>query len=112
MIVTIEVQRSPVILIPENEPPITVEVQQPAIVLSPYGPQGAQGPAGPASAFYVHTQSTPATLWTIPHNLGFRPTVSVTTNGGLEVLADVQHLSDNTLTVSLLTAMAGIARLT
>lgn len=47
------------------------------------GRQGAKGdkgdpgdpgpPGGAAGGFYVHTQNAPATVWTITHNLGFRP---------------------------------------
>lgn len=77
--------------------------------LATVGPQGA---AGPAAQGYEHTQSQPASLWTIAHNLGFRPSVSVRTDGGLEVIADIQHLSSNTLTVTLLAPLSGTARLT
>lgn len=107
--IQVTVQRTFVQLVPEEQPPIQVAVTRRGVTFAPYGPQGIPGPA---SAFYEHTQSTPATLWTIAHNLGFRPSVAVTTTGGVEVLADVQHLSENTLTVTFLVAMAGIARLT
>ena len=94
------------------EAALRVVVQTARLELRSEGVQGATGPAGPASAFYEHTQASSSASWTIAHNLGFRPTVTVLTTGGLEVLADVQHLSVNTLTVTLLAPMAGTARLT
>ncbi len=90
---------------------VAVRTSSPSIALSSPGPQGASGMDGAPGAAYIHTQSAESALWTIAHNLGFRPTVAVTTVGGLEVVADVQHLSINTLTVSLVAPMMGLARL-
>jgi hypothetical protein len=59
----------------------------------------------------IHQQNTPMTEWSIPHNLGYRPTVTVTTLGGVQVEVEVTHLSVNTLTVSFLVANSGTARL-
>lgn len=86
-----------------------------AIAAGPQGPQGEQGPtgpAGPASAFYVHTQSTAATTWTINHNLGFRPAVELLDSGNQEIDGDISHPSINQTVVTLNPATAGIARLT
>jgi hypothetical protein len=82
------------------------------VVVGAPGIVGPRGPAGSSGASYEHTEGSPSALWTIAHNLGFRPSVTVLSTGGLEVLADVQHLSVNTLTVTLLAPMAGSARLT
>lgn len=115
---------SDVIVIELDDAPILIELDADAAVLavaldapadvvvdvSAIGVPGVAGPAGVAPA-YVHTQSSAATTWTIPHNLGFRPTVSITTTGGLAVIGDVQHLSDNTLVLSFAVALAGTARL-
>lgn len=63
-----------------------------------------------AGARYVHTQSSAAAVWTISHNLGFRPVASVFTVGGLEVLLpEILHLSNNNLTITFDTAQAGSA---
>lgn len=71
------------------------------------------GPPGPAGSAYVHTQASALTTWTIPHNLGYRPTVTVTTLGGAEVIGgEVIHLSVNTLQIDFDIAFAGQARLT
>ena len=65
------------------------------------GPEGPQGPPGPgADLSYVHTQTPLATTWTVAHNLGKYPSVSVVDSGGNELLPDVTHLDVNTLTVT------------
>lgn len=68
--------------------------------------RGVQGPAGPkgepgitqqdinaaiALARYEHLQSTPSVMWTINHNLGRKPLVSVFSPGGLEIICEVLH---------------------
>lgn len=73
----------------------------------------SQGPAGPSgSAGFVHTQSVASATWTINHNLGYRPSVSVYGLAGNVVLANVDHASDNVAIVTLASPMAGGARLT
>lgn len=65
----------------------------------PPGPPGAPGPAGlpgpPGGATYVHTQSTSAAVWTVAHNLGRRPSISVTDHLGNVLIADTQHIDAN-----------------
>ena len=67
--------------------------------------------AEPSAAAFVFTQATPAAMWTINHNLGYRPTVELFTLGGEEFDADVIHVSNNQTVVYLNTAIAGTARL-
>lgn len=90
------------------------------------GSQGEQGPAGPKGdtgdpgpkgdkgdvAGFAFTQTSPAVMWIIPHNLGVRPTVSIYSVGGIEMLGTVQHLSENTLQIGFAAPTAGFARLT
>lgn len=64
-----------------------------------------------AIAPFVYTQSTPATTWTINHNLGFRPSVELLDSGSQEIDADVSHPSINQTIVTLKAATAGLARL-
>lgn len=72
---------------------------------------GSNGGAGSVS--YEHVQNTATGLWTVAHNLGFRPTVTVTTTGGLEVAGgEVVHLSLYTLTIEFDVAFSGRARCT
>lgn len=37
------------------------------------GPSGPPGPPGPSGGTYTHTQTIPAAVWTIEHNLGYDP---------------------------------------
>lgn len=56
---------------------------------------GQQGPAGPAAPYHRHNQTAPADAWTVNHNFGSRPLVSVFSMGGREMWAEVVHASDN-----------------
>lgn len=61
---------------------------------------------------YLHTQTVPAAVWTINHNLGTRPAVAILDAGGNEIEADVTHLSMNQLVIRFAIPIAGVARLT
>lgn len=77
------------------------------------GPQGPIGPQGPAGlgVNYVHTQAIAATVWTINHNLGYRPSVELLDSGSQEIDAEVSHPTVNQTVVTLTPASAGLARL-
>lgn len=79
------------------------------------GPQGEVGPQGiPGGELqaYTHIQSDPLTVWTINHNLGYRPGgVMVVDSGGNEVDGVITHISTSTLTVTFLAAFGGFAYL-
>jgi hypothetical protein len=68
-----------------------------------------RGPAGAEA--YVYNQNTPASNWTINHNLGYYPSVEVINTAGQEVDCGVQHVSTNQVILSFSPAMAGQARL-
>ncbi len=70
---------------------------------------GITGPAGAPA--YVHQQSTPATTWTINHNLGYRPSVEVFDSGSSEMIAEIVHPTVNQALVNVNPASAGFARL-
>lgn len=59
---------------------------------------------------FVFEQSSPSTTWTIAHNLGYKPVVSLYSVGSVEFEGQVTHLSSNVCVVNLVTAMAGFAR--
>jgi len=71
--------------------------------------QGPQGPAGGAA--FVFEQVSPATTWTINHNLGYKPSVELLDTGSQEIDGDVAHPSANQTVVTLNPASAGLARL-
>jgi hypothetical protein len=60
---------------------------------------------------FVFTQSSPASTWTINHNLGFKPSVELFDSGSQEIDGHVVHTSTNQVVVSLTKAIAGFARL-
>lgn len=72
--------------------------------------QGPQGP--PGAGAYVFTQSSPASTWTINHNMGFRPSVELLDSGSQEIDGEVAHPSINQTIITLNPATAGVARLT
>lgn len=97
-------------------PPVRVDVEGPIPgVPGPPGAPGAPGPAGPPGppdAFrYTHVQAVPAAVWTIAHNLGGRPGVTVTDSTGRQVQPDIAYPDDNTVTVTASGAFAGRADL-
>jgi hypothetical protein len=71
------------------------------------------GPVGPPGqgAGFNYTQSVANTVWTINHNMGYRPSVQTFTVGGLEVVGEIHHQSTNQTVVSFNEALAGFARL-
>jgi hypothetical protein len=79
------------------------------VTVTTAGPQGPGGGGGAAA--YVHTQASPATTWTINHNLGFRPSVELLDSGSQEIDGDIAHPTINQTVVTLNPATAGLARL-
>jgi hypothetical protein len=65
----------------------------------------------PVSGSYAHTQSVSSATWTITHNLGYRPAVSVVDSGGNYVVGDVNYVSVNALTISFSAPFGGFAYL-
>jgi len=65
----------------------------------------------PLSGSYIHTQSASSSTWTINHNLGFYPAVSVVDSGENVVIGDVTYISTNTLSVSFNASFGGKAYL-
>lgn len=101
------------------EPKVTVEVIEDVVTLQVQDNEsqvieivavGPQGPAGAAANSFVFTQNTPSNLWVVNHNLGYFPTVDVFSSGGLELLASVIHLSNNTTQIQFSIPISGTAR--
>ncbi len=65
----------------------------------------------PGDRHYVHTQSTPSSSWTIRHELGKHPAVTVVDSGGTEWVAEVQHLSEQELVARFSNPFSGVAYL-
>lgn len=73
---------------------------------------GPPGPSGPPGVSFTHTQSSPSADWTVNHNLGANPVVSVRSAGGVEVEAEVVHTSLNQLHIYLAAPAVGSVRCT
>lgn len=87
-----------------------VQVAMPGIP-GPQGDDGEDGTGGGASA-YVHTQENPDTVWTITHNLGYRPAgVFVEDTAGANVEGDIDYVSADQLTVTFSAGFAGVCYL-
>jgi len=58
--------------------------------------------SGGSDAHYLHTQSIVSTTWSVSHNLGKFPAVTVIDSGGTEVEGDIIHVDmyNTTLTFS------------
>jgi len=58
---------------------------------------------------FTFTQAIPATIWTVNHNLGKFPSVTVTDNSGEEVEVQVTHVDNNNLNIDLNALYSGKA---
>lgn len=79
-------------------------------VPSVYVPGGGGGGGG-SDVRYTFTQSSASATWTITHNLGLFPAVSIVDNSGNEILANVVYNSNNQITITFDVAQAGKAYL-
>jgi hypothetical protein len=77
------------------------------------GPAGPPGPAGASAnvSAHVHTQAIAAAVWTMNHNLGRRPHVTLLSVGGVEFDGDIVHSSNNQAIAYFESPMAGSAEI-
>lgn len=68
-------------------------------------------PTGGADLNYVFTQTGPSATWSVTHNLGKFPSVSVVDSGGSLIIPDVLYIDGNSVTVSFGAATSGKAYL-
>lgn len=60
---------------------------------------------------YAHTQGSASATWNITHNLGKRPSVSVQDSAGSDIIGQVSHTDNNSLTITFSGAISGKAYL-
>lgn len=60
---------------------------------------------------YIHTQSTPSATWTVTHNMGKNPSVSIVDSSGDEVEGEVTYVSTNQLIITFSAPFSGVAYL-
>lgn len=58
---------------------------------------------------HTHKQAQAAKVWTIAHNLGKRPAVTVVDSAGTVVIGEVDYLDDNTVRLTFCAAFSGTA---
>ena len=58
---------------------------------------------------HIHTQTVAASTWTVTHNLGKYPSVSIVDSANEEVMGEVEHVNDNSLTIKFSAAFSGKA---
>lgn len=66
---------------------------------------------GKADAYYVHKQNVSEASWTINHNMGKKPSVTVVDSADRNVVGQVQYINDNSLTITFKSAFKGEAYL-
>lgn len=60
---------------------------------------------------FVFVQSAAASTWTITHNMGKKPSVTVVDSADNQVVGDVEYIDNNTLTVTFCGSFSGKAYL-
>lgn len=101
----------------EDGDQVTIEVtaqsveilEHPSTIQGPVGPQGPPGEG--VDLNYTHNQTSPSTEWTITHNLGKFPSVSVTDSSGNLWQTEVDYVNQNSLIVRFSAAFSGKAYL-
>jgi hypothetical protein len=58
---------------------------------------------------YEHAQAAPLAVWTINHNFGYRPDITVFSAGGMEVAAEILHTSSSQATATFDIPFSGMA---
>ena len=76
------------------------------------GPQGPQGaPGDPEKISFTFEQQANSDVWTINHNLGYRPAALIQNYSGTTIEGSLQHQNINTLIISFSAPISGYAYL-
>lgn len=87
--------------------------------LGPTGPQGQIGETGPqgppgqgaTTLSFSFEQQSDSSTWSITHNLGYRPSVTVQDYGKITIEGEIEHLDINNLVVRFSVPVSGYAYL-
>lgn len=83
----------------------------PAVTITGTAPAQTLNFVLPVGGVYTHNQLSSASTWTITHNLGFFPSVTVIDSGNNTVIGNVTYISENQLSVSFNATFGGKAYL-
>ena len=102
--------------IPYNSPGAALDLADVTPATTPitsynYATQAYVATSIAAQTAYTHTQESPATTWSITHNLGFRPSVFVVDTSENVCYGDVTYNSADALTVTFAQSFGGKAYL-
>lgn len=100
----------PTVVVVQATAPIAVVKAAPArVAVTQSGPPGPAGADG-ATLDFEHVQSDASTEWIVNHNLGVEPLVTVLTPGGVEMEANIVHVSVNQVRIYFASAQTGRVR--
>lgn len=88
---------------------IIVQPIVPVVEITAPGPQGPAGQFSPGDIAYTHTQAVSSAIWTIDHNLGFKPTAVVIDSGGTNCEGSFSYPNNNTMVITFNSAFTGTA---
>lgn len=100
-----------VIVVQPTIPIINVINETPTITVSTPGPQGPAGAFTPSDIAYTHTQAIASAVWTINHNLGFRPVCIVLDSAGTQCEGTISYPTVNQMVITFTSAFTGNAYL-
>jgi hypothetical protein len=75
------------------------------------GAAGANGTNGINGGNFTFEQQIPSASWSIAHNLGYRPAVTVQDYGKIVLEGDLNHINANNLAITFSEAVSGYAYL-
>lgn len=92
---------------------VELESQTVIVELGTTGPQGPKGDPGLVlvDISYTHNQNMPSNTWTINHNLGFYPGITVVDSSGNVVEGSYTYQDANTIIINFSGAFSGKAYL-
>lgn len=83
----------------------------PAVTITGTAPSQTLNFVLPTGGIYTHNQGSSSSTWTITHNLGYFPSVTVVDNGNNVVIGDVSYISANQVSISFSASFGGKAYL-
>lgn len=100
------------VYVTENNVSVNITENPVIVELGVTGPQGPQGEGvSLAEVSYIHNQPSASTTWTINHNLGFYPNITVVDSSGNVVEGSYSYPNETTIIASFSGAFSGKAYL-
>lgn len=87
---------------------VPVRIDYQAFGLGPFSNTPIPTP-GDSNAPFQYVQASPSLTWTVNHNLGWNPQVTILTLGGVEIEAAINHTSVNQFVVTFAVVQSGYA---